>query len=82
MEAKDMFEEIGFIYDDSIQDEINYFNKRFISDTNVISFNLKLKRVTAFVESDSPFTPNRPYTLNLKELQAINQQMKEIGDGK
>lgn len=26
-----------------------------------------------------PFTPNRPYTLNLLELQAINKQVEELG---
>lgn len=82
MEAKDMMKQYGFNYDDSIQDEINYFRKKFISDTDVICFNLKNKTLEMFIESDSPFTPNKPLTITFDELQAINQQMKEIGEGK
>lgn len=79
MTAKEMFEELGFSYDDSIVDEINYFYKKFISETNVISFDLKHKNVEAFIEYDSPFTPNKPYVLSFKELQAINKQCEELG---
>ncbi len=79
MSAKEMFEELGFTFDDSLENEINYFNKRFISDTNVINFDLKFRRISAFIESDSPFTPNIPYTLSLKEIQAINKQIEELG---
>ncbi len=79
MSAKEMFERLGFTYDDSLENEINYFNKRFISDTNVINFDLKFQKISTFVESDSPFTPNRPYTLRFAELQAINKQVEELG---
>ncbi len=79
MKAKDMMKNYDFIFDDSIQDEINYFRKKFISDTDVVSFNLKNKTLEIFIESDSPFTPNKPLTITFEELQAITQQMKEIG---
>lgn len=79
MKAKDMMKNYDFIFDDSIQDEINYFRKKFISDTDVVSFNLKNKTLEIFIESDSPFTPNKPLTITFEELQAISQQMKEIG---
>lgn len=79
MTAKEMFKKLNFYYDDSIEDEINYFNKNFISDTNVISFNLINKTISCFVESDSPCTPNKPYYLSFYELQAINKQMEELG---
>lgn len=77
--AKEMFEKNNFVYDDSIEDEINYFRKRFISDTDIISFNLKRKTLEIYVESDSPFTPNKPLVINFKELQAINKQIEELG---
>lgn len=77
--AKKMFEELEFYFDDSIQDEINYFKKRFISDTSVISFNLKNKTLEIFIESDSPFVPNKPYSIDIDLLQAINKQVEELG---
>ena len=55
-------EDLGFSLDDSIVDELNYFSKKNISDTNVISFNTKYKTFQALIESDSPFTPPLPYT--------------------
>ncbi len=79
MTPRQMFEKLGFSYDDSIVNEINYFNKKFISDTNVISFNLEDKTVSSFIESDDPFTPNRPYELNLDELKSIILQIDELG---
>lgn len=80
MKAKDMMKKHDFIFDDSIQDEINYFRKTFISDTDVISFNLKNKTLEMFIENDSPFTPNKPLPITFGLFEAINQQMKEIGD--
>ena len=79
MKAKDMMKNYDFIFDDSIQDEINYFRKKFISDTDVVSFNLKNKTLEIFIESDSQFTPNKPLKITFEELQPISQQMKEIG---
>ena len=32
-----------------------------------------------FIESDSPFTPNKPLTITFEELQAINNQVEELG---
>lgn len=79
MTAKEMFEELGYEFDDSLIDEINYFSKKFISDTFVINFNLREQTLECFIEYDSPFTPNRPYSLSIKELKAINKQVEELG---
>lgn len=79
MRAKDMMKQHDFVFDDTIQEEINYFRKKFISDTDVISFNLKNKTLEMFIESDSPFTPNKPLTITFEELQAINNQVEELG---
>ena len=79
MRAKDMMKQHDFVFDDTIQEEINYFRKKFISDTDVISFNLKNKTLEMFIESDSPFTPNTPLTITFEELQAINNQVEELG---
>ena len=79
MKAKEMFEKLGYKLKNEDEWEIRYSNKHFISDTEYIIFEKINKNVENFIVSDSPFTPNQPLTLNMKELQAINQQVRELG---
>lgn len=77
-----MFEKLDFELvkgELEVPHQINYFNKNFISETNIVSFDLDIKTIECLVESDSPFTPNVPYPINIQLLQAINQQCKELG---
>lgn len=78
MSAKEMFEELGYELR-SHKNIIRYVNKQYVSDWNYIDFNLKEKTIYAHIMSDSPFTPDSPLELNLKEIQAINKQIEELG---
>ena len=72
-------QDLDFELHDEIPHQINYFNKKFISETNIISFDKNTKTIECLVESDSPFTPDVPYPINMKELQAIYNKCKELG---
>lgn len=77
--AKKMFEELGYkVFDDSKYPIKRYLKKIFIGETCYIEFDLEDKTVRSFVRSDTPFTPDRDARIDLKKLQAINQQCKEL----
>lgn len=78
MKAKDMFEKLGYKYYET-KNKIECTKKYFISEINFIIFDKQHKNFVNFTSSDSPFTPDAPYTLNIKELQAINKQVEELG---
>ena len=73
-----MFEELEYKLSDEDDLQIRYTKKHFISDTSYILFNKKDKIINNFIVSDSPFTPPTDLPLNMKELQAINKQVKEL----
>ena len=76
----DIIEPIEYIDKEKMtKEEINYYNKKFISETNVICLNLEHKTITSFIESDSPFTPNEPYKLSSEEIKAITLKCSELG---
>lgn len=78
MSAKEMFEKLGYMYQEG-NNKIECTKKYFISETNFIIFDKQKKNFTNFVSSDSPFTLDEPYILNIEELQAINKQVEELG---
>lgn len=76
MKAKDMFEKLGYELKKSDDREIWYLNKNTIPvETNI-----------TFLVQDKYFCIYKKNICNpcigYEELQAINQQMKEIGEGK
>ncbi len=79
MSAKEMFEKSDFELHDDIPHQINYFNKNFITETNIISFDKNTRTIECLIESDSPFTLDVPYPINVELLKAITQQCKELG---
>lgn len=80
MNAKEMFEELGYKYvQNNINNVIKYKIKHFISDTNYIMFDLDTKQINCYILSDSPFTPSSDMAISVKELQAINKQIEELG---
>lgn len=78
MSAKEMFEELGY---EQVKGQTftAYKFKNTISDTYIIEFDLLEKKIEIYLQSDSPFTPNYPYSINTQELKAINKQVKELG---
>lgn len=78
-EADKKLFELGFIKEIENKRRIDFCSKHFISEINIISFDLKRKQLECFIESDSPFTPNEPYKLNLEELKAITLKCSELG---
>lgn len=78
MSAKEMFEELGYMYNE-IPNGIDYTYKCFISDTTHIRFNLINKSFAKYTSSDSPFTPVVVEHISIEELQAINKQIEELG---
>ena len=54
-EADKKLFELGFTKEIENKRRIDFCSKHFISETNIISFDLKRKQLECFVESDSPF---------------------------
>ena len=79
MSAKTMFEKLGYEIDEQNDKEILYKMKWEISSSYWVSFKILNKSFECFVTSDSPFTPPESYDINMDLLQAINQQVKELG---
>ena len=78
--ANEMFEEIGYAYDqDNWHPEITYKIKHFISDTTFIYFNLQNKEFSKFTNSDSPFEPSKVESITFDEFKAIQKQIEELG---
>ena len=77
--AKEMFEELGYEEYFNNDNMICYKKKDFISDTYEIEFNKKAKIIISDWYTDSPFTPVKALPIDMKELKAINQQVKELG---
>ena len=78
-EADKKLYELGFTKEIDNKRRIDFCSKHFISETNIISFDLKRKQLECFIESDSPFTPNEPYTLSSEELKTIALKCSELG---
>lgn len=76
--ARELFEELEY-EQTKTEHFIKYTSKVFISDWHHILFDLKEKTFSSYATSDSPFTPNEPLELTVKELQAINKQIEELG---
>ena len=74
MSAKDMFEKLNYFQSSAPnEDELTYnFESSDIENYRYISFNLIFK----YIEMDD-WTNN--FQLSVAELQAINQQCKELG---
>jgi hypothetical protein len=79
MTAREMFEELG--YEETLNNKytLSYTAKFFVSDKHRIEFYKNAKEFICHYYSDSPFEPAKPFNVSLKELQAINQQVKELG---
>lgn len=76
--AREMFEELG--YEEYIEDEINLNITTLIRDRGYTSYIVffdaeKLVRVHDL----SVYSDIEPHYITLKELQAINQMVKELG---
>lgn len=79
MSAKEMFEKLG--YEETLNNEytLSYTAKFFISDKHRIEFFKNTNQFICHCYSDSPFEPVKPFEVDMEELQAINQQVKELG---
>lgn len=77
MEAKDMFEQLGFKWKET-KDIIEYSRSLFKH------FTFLSKEKITFYKDDyfGYFNLEGFFSINMDLLQAINQQMKEIGEGK
>ena len=80
MSAKEMFEKLGYTYSKGT-DYIDYYyvNNKTIFKNNIdviynILFNLEDK--TILIDTDHPDYAN---DISIKELQAINKQVEELG---
>ena len=78
MEAKEMFEKLGYEYKKD-NDYIKYTLKKYISNSYNILFYLDEKLICCYISNDSPFSPDEPYEIGINELQAINKQIEELG---
>ena len=73
MSAKEMFEKLGYTQDKQ-KDYIVYWKPLKFGRELQIEFNFKFKTIEMRKTPDM-----RCEVINLKELQAINQQIKELG---
>ena len=63
----------------SVNNVEQYSTELYSMENKEITSDLKEKIFSSYATSDSPFTPNEPLELNVKELQAINKQVEELG---
>lgn len=79
MNAKEMFEKLGYYETLNNEYTLSYTAKFFISDKHRIEFFKNTKEFVCCVYSDSPFEPAKPFYLSLQEFQAISKQIEELG---
>lgn len=79
MNAKEMFEELGYEICRNDDEVIVYSAKKFISETNYIKIKKIEKEIDCYILSDSPFEPTKDLAITFKELKAINKQVEELG---
>lgn len=81
LKAKDMFEKLGYKRDKFINAKSDYIDKNFISYGKGkihIAFSNFSEKPSICKFKDSFFS-NKAQDMTLSELQAINQQVKELG---
>ena len=71
MKAKEMFEKLG--YGDYFNNGLRITYSNFDKECKMIEFDLKKKQLILADDSEEVFE------LSLEELQAINQQVKDLG---
>ena len=81
MKARKMFEKLGYEYlhyirDDGIEEEFIEYSKTRYKIEYVIEFNLLTKQIE-FINGKR--LTGSWHTIELKELQAINKQVEELG---
>lgn len=80
MSAKEMFKKLGYEYTHYDSEEITYIkqDRQWRENGNiVISFDLLNKQVELSFQGD--ISGSLPVFLSVKELQAINKQVDELG---
>lgn len=75
MKAKDMFEQLGYMFIPG--GDVEIYRKEKDGYEHVIYFTHNEKTVDCF-EAEGILSYVKPKTLTLKELKAINQQVKEL----
>lgn len=79
MSAKEMFEKLGYDIDEENNLEKLYKMKWEITSSYFVDFDKTKKTVECFTTSDSPFVPCESFKIDMDLLQAINQQISELG---
>lgn len=79
LSAKEMFERLGYGIDEENDLEKLYKMKWEITSSYFVDFDKTKKTVECFTTSDSPFTPYAPFKMDMYLLQAINQEIEELG---
>lgn len=78
MSAKEMLEKLGYEVDEQNDKEILY-KMKWGSKIYWVSFVLERESFECFITSDLPIETYHSYEISIDLLQAINQQVKELG---
>ena len=76
--AKEMFEELEYVRTTRSEKNIVYtYRTILMGDFNII-FDLEDETIEFWIDKTNPFQ-DEPFQINVKELQAINKQVEELG---
>ena len=76
MKADEMFERLGYDKTNEVPDSSHNYNLQYSNGIDLICFDYKNKAVTKFYFGYEDISPE---DITLKELQAINEKVKELG---